>query len=174
MLEASICVGKTVKNCFNFFLVSANWFIYVYTWPLSFFVATGDKKNQTIAGHIYWEAAVLIQPSTRQLVNSWIPIHPVLHPKWGEAHPQWLSCYCSAYGVLPSPQLIQLCVRICKINPIAKTNVGYSNLSKWKAPISPNFQNFVGAPVSPNFKMNQVSISPNFLNRRHFDLFFTF
>ena len=48
----------------------------------------------------------------------------------------------------------------------------YSNLSEWKAPISPNFQNFVGAPISTNFKMKEAPISPNVQNRRQLDLFF--
>ena len=51
---------------------------------------------------------------------------------------------------------------------------GYSNLSEWKAPISPNFQNSVGAPISPNFKTEEAAISPNFQNIRHFDHFITF
>ena len=42
--------------------------------------------------------------------------------------------------------------------------MGYSILSEWKAPISPNFQNFVGAPISTNFKMKEAPISPNFQN----------
>ena len=41
------------------------------------------------------------------------------------------------------------------------------SLSEWKAPISTNFQNYVGAPISTNF-----THTTNFQNRRHFDLFF--
>ena len=40
--------------------------------------------------------------------------------------------------------------------PAAPKTMGYSNLSEWKAPISPNFQNFVGAPISPNCKWRRL------------------